>query len=53
MASNIVIEDKEQVAMKVEKLRGSQPLGLGVKEKPFKFVKKESWHEMTIHDDQE
>jgi hypothetical protein len=32
MASNRVTEDKEQVAPKVEQLRGSQPLGSGGKE---------------------
>ena len=46
MASNKVTEDKEQVAPKVEKLRGSQPSGLGGKEQLSKCVK-ESWYKMA------
>jgi hypothetical protein len=40
MASNRVAENKEQVAPKVEQLRGSQPSGSGGKEQPSKSVKK-------------
>jgi hypothetical protein len=48
MASSRVIENKKQVAPKVEKLKGSQPSGLSGKEQPSKSVK-ESWYEMTMH----
>jgi hypothetical protein len=53
MESNRVTENKEQVALKVEQLRGSQPSGSGGKEQPSKSVKKESWYEMTMQDAQE
>jgi hypothetical protein len=43
-----VIVDREQVAPKVEQLRGSQPLGSGGKGQPCKSVKKESWYKMTM-----
>jgi hypothetical protein len=36
--SNYVAENKEQVALKVEQLRGNQSLGLGEKDQPSKFV---------------
>jgi hypothetical protein len=52
MASNRVAENKEQVAPKVEQLRGSQPSGSGGKEQPSKSVK-ESWYEMAMQDAQE
>jgi hypothetical protein len=42
MVSNIVAKNKEQVASKVEQLRGSQPSGSS--------VKKESWFEMAMKD---
>ena len=48
ITSKKVIEDKEQVAPKVEHLRGSQLSGSGGKEQPSKSVKKESWYEMTM-----
>jgi hypothetical protein len=44
-----VVENKEKVALKVVQLRGSQPSGLGGKEKPSKFGK-ESWYKMTMQD---
>jgi hypothetical protein len=47
MASNKVAENKEQVASKVEQLKGSQPSGSGGKEQPSKSVK-ESWYEMAM-----
>jgi hypothetical protein len=50
MARNRVAENKEQVASKVEQLRGSQPLGLCGKEQPSKFVEKDSWYKMTMQD---
>jgi hypothetical protein len=53
MERNRVIEDKEQVTLKVGQLRGSQPSGLSGKEQPYKYFNKESWHEMKIHDSQE
>jgi hypothetical protein len=40
MASNKVIESNEQVAPKVEQLKGSQPSGSCGKEQPSKFIKK-------------
>jgi hypothetical protein len=43
-----VVENKEQVAPKVEMLRGIHPLGLGWNEKPSKSTKKESWCKMTM-----
>jgi hypothetical protein len=51
--SSRVAENREQVALKVEQLRGSQPSGSGGKEKPSKSVKKESWYEMAMQDAQE
>jgi hypothetical protein len=50
MESNRVAENMGQVATKVEQIRGSQPSSSGGKEKPSKFVKKESWYKMSIHD---
>jgi hypothetical protein len=41
-----VAENKKQVALKVEQLKGSQPSGSSAKEQPSKSVKKESWYEM-------
>jgi hypothetical protein len=52
MASNKVTEDKEQVAPKVENLRRSQPSGLGGKDQPSNFVKKESQYKMVMQDAQ-
>jgi hypothetical protein len=52
-SNNIEIEDKEQVAPKVEQLRVSQPSGLGGKEQPSKSVKQESWYEIAMQDAQE
>jgi hypothetical protein len=45
-----VAEDKEQVAPKVEQLKGSQISGLGRREESSKTVKKVSWVEMTMQD---
>jgi hypothetical protein len=53
MARRKVAENKEQVAPKVEQLRGRQPSNSGGKEKPSKFVKEESWYKMTIQNAQE
>jgi hypothetical protein len=50
MASSRVAENKEQVAPKVEQLRGNQPSGSGGKDQPSKSVKKESWYKMAMHD---
>ena len=50
--SSRVIEDKEQVAPKVEQRKGSRPSGSGGKKHPSKSVK-ESWYEMTMQDAQE
>jgi hypothetical protein len=47
-----VTENKEQVALKVEQLRGSQPSGSGGKEQPSKSVQKKSWFEMAMQDAQ-
>jgi hypothetical protein len=52
ISSSIVTENREQVAPKVEQLRGSQPSGSGGKEQPSKSVKKESWYEMAMQDAQ-
>jgi hypothetical protein len=52
MASSKVAENKEQVALKVEQLSGSHPLGSSGKEQPSKFVK-ESWYKMAMQDAQE
>jgi hypothetical protein len=49
IASSRVAENKEQVVLKLEKLRGIQPSSSGGKEQPSKFVK-ESWYEMTMQD---
>jgi hypothetical protein len=49
----IVTKNMEQVAMKVEKLKGSQISGSCEKEKPSKSFKKESWYEMGMQDAQE
>jgi hypothetical protein len=46
-------KNREQVALKVEQLRGSQPSGSVGKEKPSKSIKKESWYEMAMQDAQE
>ena len=51
LARNKVTENKEKVALKVEQLRGSYPLGLGGKEHPSKLFKKDSWYDMDMHDD--
>jgi hypothetical protein len=53
MASNIVAENKEKVAPKVEQLRGSQRSGSSGKEQPSNSFKKKSWYEMTMQDAQE
>jgi hypothetical protein len=53
VTSNIVIENRKQVGLKVEKLRGSQPLGSNGKENPSNSVNKESWYEMAMQDAQE
>jgi hypothetical protein len=53
MESNIVTENKEQVAPKVQQLKGSQPLGSEGEEHPSKFVKKDSWYDMAMQDSQE
>jgi hypothetical protein len=50
MESSTLAENKEQVSLKVKKLRGSQPSGSGGKEKPSKSVRQESWYEMVMHD---
>jgi hypothetical protein len=42
-------KNKEQVAPKVEKLKGSQPSGSSGKEQPSKSVK-ESWYEMAMQE---
>jgi hypothetical protein len=53
-SNNRVTKDKEQGALKVEQLRGSQPSGSSGKEQPSKSVqKKQSWYEMTMQDAQE
>ena len=52
-SSSRVAENKEQVALKVEQLRSSRPLGSGGKEQPSKSVKKESWYKMIMQDAQE
>jgi hypothetical protein len=52
MASKVT-ENEEQVALKVEQLRGSQPSGSGGKEQPSKSVQKKSWFEMAMQDAQE
>jgi hypothetical protein len=51
--NNRVTKNKEQVALKVEILRGSQDSGSGGKEHPSKYVKEDSWYEMTTQDAQE
>jgi hypothetical protein len=51
MERNRVAENKEKVALKVEKLRGSQPSGSGGKKYPFKSFKNGSWYEMAMQDD--
>jgi hypothetical protein len=48
MDRNRVAENKEQVAPKVENLRGSQPSGSSGKEKPSKSIENESWYEMSM-----
>jgi len=53
ISSNIVTKNMEQVAPKVEKIRGSQPLGSGGKKHPSKAFKKESWYDMAIQNSQE
>jgi hypothetical protein len=49
ISSRMVKENKEQVALKVEQLRGSQISTSGGKEHPSKSIKKESWYEMDMH----
>jgi hypothetical protein len=51
MASRVT-KNEEQVAPKVEQLRGSQPSGSGGKEQPSKSVQKKSWFEMAMQDAQ-
>jgi hypothetical protein len=48
MESSTLAENKEQVSLKVEKLRGSQPSGSGGKEKPSKSIQKQSWYNMAM-----
>jgi hypothetical protein len=50
ISSKMVIENEEQVTLKVEKLKGTQLLGSGEKEHPSKSIKKESWYEMAMQD---
>jgi hypothetical protein len=45
-----VTENKEQTALKVKQLRGSQPLGSCGKEQPSRYVKKESLYKMAMQD---
>jgi hypothetical protein len=45
-----VIENREQVAPKVEKLIRSRPSGSGGKEQPYKSFKKDSWYKMAMQD---
>jgi hypothetical protein len=53
IANNTMTKSMEQVAPKVEQLRGSQPLGSSGKEQPSKTIKKESWYEMVMQDAKE
>jgi hypothetical protein len=50
ISNMMVTENREQVAPKVEKLRGSQPSGSGGKEQPSKSFNKDSWYEMAMQD---
>jgi hypothetical protein len=43
-----VVENKEQVALKVEQLRGHEPSSLGGKDQPFNSIEKNSWYEMAM-----
>jgi hypothetical protein len=52
MASNRVVENKEQETTKVEKLRGSRPSSSSGKEKTSKSAK-ESWYKIAMSDTQE
>jgi hypothetical protein len=47
VASRTIAENKEQVAPKVEQLKGSQPSGLDGKQQPSNFFK-ELWYEMAM-----
>jgi len=51
MERNKLGENMEKVAIKVEKLRGSQPSGSWGKKYPFKSFKNDSWYEMAMQDD--
>jgi hypothetical protein len=51
-SNNIVAEDWEQVALKVEQLRGIQPSSSYGREESSKTVKKVSWLEMAMQDAQ-
>jgi hypothetical protein len=47
-SNNIVAEDREQVALKVEQLRGIQPSSSYGREESSKTIKKVSWVEMAM-----
>jgi hypothetical protein len=50
---NKVTKDNDCIALKVEKLRGIQPSGLGGHDEPSKYVQKKSWYEMAMQDAEE
>ena len=53
MESNRVTENKEQIALKVDHIKGSYPSNSNGKEHPSKSVNKDSWDEMALQDAQE
>jgi hypothetical protein len=48
ISNSIVTEIREQVYLKVEQLKGSQPSGSAGKDQPSKTIKKDSWYEMAM-----
>jgi hypothetical protein len=52
-SSSRVTKDKEQVASKVEQIKGSHPLGSGGKDQPSNSIQKKSWYRMVMQDPQE
>ena len=53
MASNRVTKNKEQIALKVDHIKGIYPSNSNGKEHPSKSVNKDSWDEMAMQDAQE